>query len=181
MNLRDKWEYIEYIARERLKNNITERHVELEDIEILGAAGELAARRYFKLPETLHVNFDSGADLYLQEWPIDVKTTHLTKFIKHRFLQWPEYKRVKAPIIVMVGVNLKRKTARLLGYATKEEIMGAPINPERDIPCHEIPVPDLHDIVDLWAIGRYYGPAVHRKHPAFQTQATAFPRSEHAE
>jgi hypothetical protein len=112
MNLRDNWEYIERIASQRLENNCTERHVKDygEEIEVLGSAGELAVRRYFKLPETLHINFDSGADLYINEWPIDVKTTHLNKNICHCYLQWPEWKRVKAPIAVMVGVDMLNRS-----------------------------------------------------------------------
>ena len=151
LDLQDKWGYIEKVAKERLANNRTSRHVSQygEQIEVLGAAGELAARRFLKLPEDLHIHFDHGVDIEYHGHSIDVKATHLTKRIQYRFLQWPHWKQVKADIIIMTAVDLKNKHAEVLGYATKEEVLAAPINKERDTPCHEIPIPELKDVYDL--------------------------------
>ena len=53
MDLSKSWPYIVKVAERRLQNNVTERQVWEygDDIEIMGAAGELAALRELGLPE----------------------------------------------------------------------------------------------------------------------------------
>jgi hypothetical protein len=146
MNLAPKWDYLREVAKKRLRNNKTIFHVDKygDDIEVLGAAGELAARRFLGLPEKLHLTKDNGIDLYWRGWKVDVKATHMTKNLEHRFLQWPHYKPIKADIILMTAVNLKYHKATVIGFATANEVAVAPINTKRDIPCHEISVKLLH-------------------------------------
>jgi ankyrin repeat protein len=49
MNLQSDWGYILEVAERRLKNNRTPRHIASEKgrLEIIRAAGEVAARRFF--------------------------------------------------------------------------------------------------------------------------------------
>ena len=96
MDLSRSWKYIEYIARQRLKHNQTKRHVSDygTEIEIIGAAGELAARRFLGLSDKLHFRFDQGVDIKTPSRSIDVKATKLTPLLRHRYLQWPKKKPV---------------------------------------------------------------------------------------
>jgi hypothetical protein len=151
MDLTADWEYIQEVAKTRLRNNKTKWHVSQygEEIETLGAAGELAARRFFGLPENLHTHHDDGVDLHWRGRTVDVKSTHLTNKVAHRYLQWRERKIVKAEIVLMAGVDMKTRQAAILGYVFKDEIKRAPINYNRDFPCHEIPVPELHPSWEL--------------------------------
>ena len=145
MDLTGSWEYLQEVASRRLSKNKTPRHVYRygTEIEVLGAAGELAARRFLGLPEELHANFDHGTDILWHGLSVDVKATVLTPRIAYRYLQWPEWKYVKADIVIMTAVDLRDKQATVLGYALRSDVLSAPINRERDTPCHEIPVPDL--------------------------------------
>ncbi len=151
MDLSGAWDYIQWVACERLKHNKTCHHVSVfgPEIETLGAAGELAARRFFGLNEELHTRFDGGTDFLLEGLHIDVKTTVLTRRIQRRFLQWPHWKPVKADLVLMTAVNPDRKTAVVIGYATKAEILKAPVNVLRAYPCYEIAVQELHPASDL--------------------------------
>ena len=146
MNLAPDWDYLKKVAERRLQNNQTIYHVDRygDDIEVLGAAGELAARRFLGLPEKLHLTKDDGIDLYWRGWTVDVKATHMTKNLEHRFLQWPHYTPIKADIILMTAVHLKWRKATVIGFATGDEVNTAPINTERKSPCHEISVKLLH-------------------------------------
>ena len=146
MDLAPKWNYIQKAAKTRLTNNKTIYHIEKygTDIEVLGAAGEIAARRFLGLPEKLHLTKDNGIDLYWRGWKVDVKATHMTKYLHHRYLQWPHYKPVKADIILMTAVHLGWKKATVIGFAMRHEILAAPINAARDVPCHEILTTNLH-------------------------------------
>lgn len=155
MNLAASWEYILSIAKQRLEHNRTSRHVDDfgPDIETLGAAGELAARRFLGLPENLHTNFDNGADLVWNSYKVDVKATRLTHSFRFRFLQWPEWKPVKADIILLTAVNMDEKSATVVGWTTRPEIQNAPVNNERFIPCHEIPITDLRPPWELTVPG----------------------------
>lgn len=146
MNLAPKWDYILKSAKTRLQNNKTIYHIDKygTDIEVLGAAGEIAARRFLGLPEKLHLEKDNGIDLYWRGWKVDVKATHMTKYLHHRYLQWPHYKPVKADIVFMTAVHLGWKRATVVGFAMRHEIKAAPINPKRDVPCHEILTTNLH-------------------------------------
>jgi len=146
VNLGPQWTYLQKVAKSRLRNNKTIYHVDRygTDIEVLGAAGELAARRFLGLPEKLHLDKDNGIDLYWRGWKVDVKATHMTKNLHYRFLQWPHYKPIKADIILMTAVNLRYKKATVIGFALRSEVSVAPINTKRDIPCHEISVALLH-------------------------------------
>lgn len=151
MDLSGSWDYIEQVARERLSHNKTSHHVSEygPEIETLGAAGELAARRFLGLDERLHTYFDGGADIRFGGKTIDVKATHLTPKIGYRFLQWPEWKPIKAQIILMTAVHLVERKAVVIGYATRAEISRADINMTRAYPCHEISVKELHPASEL--------------------------------
>jgi hypothetical protein len=152
MDLTGSWDYIVSIARSRLAHNKTIRHVDHygEEIEVLGVAGELVARRFLGLPEKMHYWFDNGTDLIFGGVQIDVKTTQLTRKISFRYLQWPVWKEVKAPIVLMAAVQMKYKYGTVLGYALREEILSAKMNTTRFTPCHEIPVVDLHQPYELF-------------------------------
>ena len=149
MDLTASWPYIESIAKTRLSRNKTVRHVGRygPEIETLGAAGELAARRFLGLPEILHTRFDGGFDLTVNNVKIDVKTTRWDP--AHKYLQWPYWKRVKAPIILMAMVDLETKTGFIVGYATREDITEAAINMMRTIWCFEIPITNLRKASEL--------------------------------
>jgi hypothetical protein len=158
MDLSGSWAYLEQVASHRLENNKTAWHISRygTDIELLGAAGELAARRYLGLPERLGEHFDGGYDLSYKGYTIDVKATHLTPRLAYRSLQWPEWKPLKADIVLMTAVDLKEKIAAMVGYAYKHEVLEAHINHERAVPCHEIPTISLHPTWELLAV-RIYG------------------------
>lgn len=145
MDLSQAWLYIEQVATHRLANNKTKRHVAEfgEYIEVIGAAGELAARRFLQISEDLHEHFDGGADMLYKGIRIDVKATIWTPRLMHRFLQWPIWKPVKADVILFTAVNIEQKSAIVVGYALRHEVNRAPVNTERAIPCYEIPVPEL--------------------------------------
>lgn len=146
MDLAASWDYIEKVTKARLLHNKTARHVSEYGtyIEVIGAAGELAARRYLKMPEELHECFDGGADFYWNGLSVDVKATILTPQVGFRFLQWREGREIKADIIILTAENIERREAALLGWAMPSEIRRAPINATRDYPCHEIPARRLH-------------------------------------
>jgi hypothetical protein len=151
LNLSKDWAYIEKIASERLKHNKTEHHVSKygTDIELLGAAGEFAARRFLGLPETLHTHFDGGADIAIGGLRIDVKATVWTPALSRRYLQWPYWKPIRSNIILMTAVLISAQTARIVGYATTQDILAADMNLERFTPCYEIPITDLRKAQEL--------------------------------
>ena len=124
MDLSHSWRYIEYVARTRLQNNKTRRHVSAygKEIEVIGAAGEFAARRFFGLGEDLHVKFDQGVDIRLPKRTIDVKATRLTPLLRHRNLQWPLTKPIIADIILLTAISIRYRTATIVGYATSMEL-----------------------------------------------------------
>ena len=145
MDLSGSWGYLQDVAIRRLANNKTSRHVDKygPEIETLGAAGEMAARRFLGLREKLHDTFDNGTDLTWQGYAVDVKALSLTYHAKYKFLQWPEWKPVKADIVLLAGVNMDDMSATVIGYATRAEVQAAPVNSKRFIPCHEIPITEL--------------------------------------
>ncbi len=151
MDLREDWSLILRVAKLRLAHNQTERHVSDygDSIEIRGVAGELAARRYFGLPEELHTYFDGGVDFRLGEVSVDVKATKLVDYIDKLNLQWTSGKPFKAPVIVLTAVDLEKQCAKMIGWETKYEMEKAPINPKRRDPCHEIKVTKLRPIQEL--------------------------------
>jgi hypothetical protein len=151
MDLSRDWAYIEQVALERLENNVTEHHVSDYGtiIETIGAAGELAARRFFGLSEQLHVNFDHGADMTYMGKRVDVKATQLNEKIHVKHLQWPHEKQIKADVVLMTAIDTARKTGTVLGYAYRDEVEDAPINPDRPYLCHEIPITRLHPAWEL--------------------------------
>jgi hypothetical protein len=151
MDLSAQWQYLEEIAAERLKNNITRRHVSQYGtyIELIGAAGELAARRFFHLPEELHTHLDGGTDMVYKDMRIDIKATVWTPKLQHRYLQWPVTKAVRADVILLAAVDIEEQAAMVIGYALPQEIYNAPVNNQRDFPCHEIPIPTLRTPVAL--------------------------------
>ncbi len=151
MDLSEDWPHILRVAKLRLAHNQTERHISQygDSIEIRGVAGELAARRFFGLPEKLHTEFDGGIDLWLGEKSVDVKATKLVDYIDKLHLQWPKGKEFVAEIILLTAVDLEAQTAEMIGWATKKEMEAARINPSRRDPCHEIKVTKLRPIQEL--------------------------------
>jgi hypothetical protein len=150
MDLSGDWSYINSIAKQRLENNRTPRQVDKYSyLEVLGAAGELAARRFLHLPEELHVHFDGGRDLRWNGCSVDVKTTIMTPYLKHRFLQWPIDKPIHCDLILLMAVHMKFKIAHAIGYATHDEVEASLVNHTREFPCREIPVPELHQAWEL--------------------------------
>jgi hypothetical protein len=150
IDLGEHWDYIECIARERLRHNVTSRHVSVygDTIEVIGAAGELAARRFYGMPTVLGTYFDGGTDFTFRHLKFDVKATVWTLKIQFRSLQWPIWKPVKADVILFSAINIEKQTAILLGCATRNEIISAFINSTRYIACHEIPIQNLHPVMD---------------------------------
>lgn len=145
MNLKGDWDYLKGVAAKRLENNRTSRHVSDygTEIELIGAAGELAARRFLGLSVKLHDQFDGGIDLLWRGKRVDVKATKLTPKLNFRFLQWPETKKFKADIILLTAVSLRTQQGVVVGWEWVDAVREAPINFDRDYPCHEIPVIDL--------------------------------------
>ena len=80
-------------------------------MDIIGAAGEVAARRFLGLPEKLHNHFDGGVDLNWRGYRVDVKSTAISDYLGKQYLQYPEYKWINADIILMMGIDLDRQEA----------------------------------------------------------------------
>ncbi|MEM4204716.1 MAG: hypothetical protein QXS54_11655 [Candidatus Methanomethylicaceae archaeon] len=146
VNLQSNWGYIEGIARERLRRNKTKRHIYKygDKLEIMGAAGEVALRKYLGLDVCLHATLDNGLDILFHGYQIDVKTTVWTPRVMFRYLQWPKDKPIKCDIAFMVAVDLEEKRANILGFASAFDIENSPVNEQREIPCYEIPVSELY-------------------------------------
>ena len=153
MDLSGSWKYIADVSRSRLSHNKTSHHVSEygDGIELIGVAGEIVARRFLGLPEQLHDGFDGGVDLVFGGMKVDVKATILTPNIAHRFLQWPETKRIKADIILLTAIDPITQTGTVLGYANRSDILNAEINRDRFQPCYEIPVRKLRPAWELEA------------------------------
>src|SRR5512138_1153202 len=151
MDLVGSWSYIEGTARSRLSHNKTKRHVSEygEGIEVIGVAGEIVVRRFLGLCEEVHDGFDHGVDINYFGIKMDVKATILTPNASFRYLQWPNWKKVRADYIVMTAIDPLNKNGTIIGYALKKEIIAAPINPNRPTPCHEIPFTELHPAWEL--------------------------------
>jgi hypothetical protein len=128
MNLQADWGYILEVAERRLRNNRTHRHIVSEKgrLEIIGAAGEVAARRFLGLPEKLHNHFDGGVDLNWRGYRVDVKSTAISDHLGKQYLQYPEYKWINADIILMMGIDLDRQEATVIGFATCAAPIAAP-------------------------------------------------------
>ena len=154
MNLSRDWDYLVKVATLRLASNKTPRHVSLfgSEIELIGAAGELAARRFLGIDEALGTTFDGGVDLEYAGRTIDVKATKMTPKLRYRYLQWPEWKPVKSDIILLTAVDVLEKNATVVGFALREEIKDGAVNYERDIPCYEIPILKLRSPWELLAL-----------------------------
>ena len=154
MNLGGAWDYIAEISRRRLSHNKTDRHVSDygENIEIIGTAGELLARRYFGLDEKLHDGFDGGHDFIYAGKTIDVKATVLTPQIIHRYLQCPTWKKIRAEIVLLTAIDPLTRQGVVVGWATADEILRANINNSRATPCYEIPIPALHPAYEIVAM-----------------------------
>jgi hypothetical protein len=152
MDLRQDWSYIVQVSDQRRRNNRTPWHIDEHYLEVIGTAGELAARRFLGLPEELHTHFDGGTDLYWRGYRVDVKTTILTPKIEFRYLQWPIRKPIKSDIVLMMAVGENEKIAMQIGWAFAFEVMAADVNYERDHPCHEISVRDLRPDWELFSL-----------------------------
>jgi hypothetical protein len=145
MDLSGSWDYILRIAGSRLASNKTRYHIDQfgDELEIIGTAGEVAARRFLGMDEALHTGFDGGVDLLYDGLKVDVKTTRLTPKVEHRFLQYPIMKDIHADIVLMVAVEPGEKIATVLGYATKAQILRHAVNRDRLLPCREVPIREL--------------------------------------
>lgn len=152
MDLRQDWGYINRVADRRRSQNQTPWHIDVAYLEVIGAAGELAARRFLGLPEKLHEHFDQGVDFKWRGYTVDVKATKLTPLAGHRYLQWPIGKNIKADIILMVAVSEAERMAVPLGFVFADEVEFAPINHDRKQACHEIPVPELRPSWELFTL-----------------------------
>lgn len=151
MDLSGSWWYIEDTARNRLARNKTRRHVSDygEGIEVIGVAGELLVRRFLGLVERVHEGFDHGVDIRYCGMRMDVKATILTPNAYYRFLQWPNWKEIRADFIIMTAVDPINRMGTIIGYATRDEMQVAPVNPIRARPCLEIPFGSLHPVWEL--------------------------------
>lgn len=151
MDLSGAWSYGRSVSEHRLAHNKTQRHVSEygDGIELLGVMGEICARRFLGLSEVLHEGFDHGVDILFEGMTIDVKATHLTPLIQHRYLQWPRWKPVKSDYILLAAIDALHRGGTILGYATRAEVLAAPINRDRRYPCREIAVGDLHPAWEL--------------------------------
>lgn len=157
MNLEPYWDYILEVSRQRLAHNQSRYHVSQygTQLEVRGAAGELAARLYFGMEPVLHGHYDGGIDLFYAGKSIDVKTQKLVRAMEYRFLQWPEKKEVSAEIVVAAAVQLRQKRAAMLGWVRREEVLSQPVNFERPYPCREVAIVDLHPMWRLVAEQSY--------------------------
>ena len=156
MLLSGSWGYIEKISKSRLAHNKTKRHVSDygTQIETMGAAGEIIARRFLGLKEVLHDGFDGGADIRFSGWTVDVKATHLTPRVEYRYLQWPVGKPVKADIILMTAIDMDKHCGTVLGWVWGSEIKNFPVNKTRKYPCHEVPVRQLRPAWELMMMSK---------------------------
>lgn len=154
MDLKGDWDYLQEIAKTRLEHNRTDRHVSDygTEIELMGAAGELAARRYLGLGTKLSSRWDGGIDLLWRGRRVDVKATILTSKLNFRFLQWPEEKKFKADILFLTAIDLTKMQAVIVGWEWVDTVRDAPINLDRDYPCHEIPIVDLRPAWELFIL-----------------------------
>ena len=153
MNLEHHWGYILDVAAQRLHNNKTAHHIAKygDELEVMGAAGELAARIFLGVSLEMGVHFDGGVDINYGRHRVDVKATKLTPGIAYRFMQWPIWKDIKSDIILMTVVNVPTMHAMIIGYATKEDLVNATANMAREVPCVEIPFVNLRPCWELVA------------------------------
>ena len=156
MDLSGSWQYIIETAKNRLAHNKTFRHVDEygTGIEVIGVAGEVVARRFLGLDEGVHLGFDGGADIVYFGQRIDVKATVLTPKVEHRFLQWADWKPIRSDLILLTVIDPIEMVGYPVGYATRDEMLDAPINSTRNTPCHEISINDLHPVWKLGAFGK---------------------------
>jgi len=155
MDLSSSWKYIVETAKIRYSNNRTQWHVNDYGIdkEVIGVAGEVVARRHLGLDEEVHLGFDGGVDITFCGIRIDVKATLLTPKFTYKFLQWAEGKPIKSDIIFLTAIDPISMAGIPVGYATRDAIGNAPVNKTRHIPCHEIPVRELHPDWELLELG----------------------------
>jgi hypothetical protein len=153
VNLAHHWDYVLDVAAQRLQNNKTPRHVAKygDELEIMGAAGELAARIFLGVSLTMGVHFDGGVDIEYGRHNIDVKATKITPGIAYRYLQWPIWKPVISDVILMTVVNTGTKHATIIGYALKTDLECAVANMARETPCVEIAFSSLRPAWELVA------------------------------
>lgn len=146
----DAWGYIQRVARRRMKLNRTRRHYANNgSLELLGAANEVALRRYLGLGDRLHDSFDGGRDLVYRGVAIDAKATRWSRQPEKLHLQYQWFKERAAPVLVLGMVSVKRRRVRLLGYAYASQLLAQPVNSERPTPCRELPVTELEPMWKL--------------------------------
>jgi len=146
----NKRPHLVFTSDRRLENNKTVNHQSQygTEIELMGAAGELAALRYFGYREVLGTHFDGGRDMVWRGWDIDVKSTKMQN-LPYGFLQWPTHKTIKSDIIVLVGIEITTLEFEIVGFAFKQEFDRLDINEKADQPCWEIAMKNLHPTCEL--------------------------------
>lgn len=138
---------LERAQERRLEHNITPWHVDSHgtEIELLGAAGELAARILYGQRLELHTGFDGGMDFVWKGYRVDVKSTYLKNYPSGA-LQWPERKPIKCDIALMMAVQIETLVVWPVGWAFRDEILAAPVDRSREIPCYSIKFSRLRKI-----------------------------------
>jgi hypothetical protein len=145
MDLRADWGYILDLAARRRRSQNQWYIPNDGSYDIIGAAGELAARRFFGLPEDLHAGYDGGVDFIYRGVKVDVKSTLMRHLRKEGLLQWPRRKEIKADIVLLMCIDLEAQRATPVGYATRDIILNARQNDTSKVPCFEVPIEALEN------------------------------------
>lgn len=149
IDLKPHWKNIQRVAKIRLASNKTNHHVYRfkNKLEIMGAAGEVAAHLYLGLSPEIHLEFDDGVDLEWRGWTVDVKTARAE--IKRLALQIPLRKikdrLLNSEIYLLTTVDIKKREANIIGYTWRGAILKAKPNYTRPVPCKEIYAWDLYE------------------------------------
>jgi hypothetical protein len=127
IDLSEHWEELTKLARLRdnqKKNYKSTKNWSKDSTHLLGLIGELcfSINTGLKIDKTLKVAGDDGYDFIHNGKTYDIKTT--SYYSKPNLIQnlnpkkWADY-------YILVGVNMSKKTAKIFGYATKEELQNA--------------------------------------------------------
>ena len=118
------------IARERNKihdgrRKATEKQI-IDEADLIGviAEGEFAQKYGLPFNDSILVEGDGKVDFVLADGrTIDIKATTRP----YGKLLYPVRKDILVDVFVLAIVNLEKETARFAGWATKEELIAAPI------------------------------------------------------
>jgi len=161
MLITDAWDYILDVARERLVANFHRHnsHRLGDHIEVLGVAGELAARRFLGLPERVLGVGDPGWDIEIPStdvlgdpyvWTIDVKSRPWIEGFWRMPLQWPLHKPMRADLALLVFVHLAERRAAVVSFAGKEDLEAAPIDTGGLMPCRLVDPQNMQPATRLY-------------------------------